>query len=1325
MIRRALLVEIGSDTAALPPVTPPAVSPPSQWVPNPRPSPALLPPSDLAVEVMVDAAKLTWTKSPQPGAATVVEGALDAGGVPGAWVEITRTGDATYTIALPAGAFWVRLKAVLNALESVYTNAVLANPRSSAELEQGLADVVAEQLAAEAARAQMVIDRQQADAQVALDAAADATAKAAAEAQARADAILNERNDWTAAVELEESTRQSEVESLATSLSLVSAGSGEQFDSRKIWYFDSELESWGGNGAPTIVDGWLRPANHASDPYVRSPTGLAIEGQSYRFVKLRIKKVGNPVWQGQVRWRKPGDGASTWSGPNTIPEPSFDANGVTAVSWQDIAWWPATIDQIRIDLSAAQTATDYFLVDWVAIGRPTPGAGVALVQDETAARQSADSAEALQRTTLAAQMRGTYEGTDAAQVTQGLVYSERQARVTAISAEATEREALASQVNDPNTGLPKAHSRITEVDITAANANSATANRVDIAEASLNAIGGNGTNALWSEYSYFPSSSPLPAAISKTAGITVDTVVTSLGVGGRMLRLRTTSANAGEEFRFSESTTDYNIPLGPGEYIVSYVAFGTVAGHQIRVDVIEDDGTQRPGIDAFLTTAPVRYSHRVTMDAATKNARLRVLANRSMVAGRTVYLDQLMIERAVGPSSSPSAWTVGPASRGVQVNASVLGATNAIVSQQGDDITALSNSLVTTNARIDNLPEVYVQPTMPPGTAYDVGDQWIDTSTPENKLHTWSGTQWIAGVTMQGATIFAQPTAPAANAVNDLWYDTSDSNKPHRWSGSAWVDVSDPRTSATAATVVSQQSQISQNASGLTTLSDSLNQVSASIGGKGSNVLRGEHSFFPAALPALYSTTGLTVDSVLTSQAFGGRALRLQITTTNVSEELSLSASTSDFNVPLQIGDYIVSYYAWSNVAGHQIRADVIEGGSVQRPGPATALTTQPVRYSHRITVGAGVSAGRLRFLPNRSGVSGRNVYLDRLMIEPVTGSSSTPSAWVPGSAVYQSQSNSSATQSLSVGLSDLGGVVSGHTSAITQVNLDLGDKADLSVTQGLRADVDSVTGKVNTGWFLALNANNKFAGVKLGNDGAISNAAFLFDGFDFITADGSFQITGGREITRAGGYMEVRGKPFGVNSEFMYWYGPEKANINDCNRSSAIHFKTVSGLNFSLGGILGGVITAGGQTTTLSAPVVYSTGAFGTNGAPITVNAAYAYSKTQSTNSTNGRFTAGSGTTSAVLELWRKIGTGAFQLVGSTTATGVMNIVSPGDATDVVTWNINGGINYTDNAGGTQNRTYELRLISRSLQAANHNGQGAILINREQQNTGVQTAEG
>ncbi|MGY7825233.1 hypothetical protein L1S17_28090, partial [Klebsiella pneumoniae] len=56
--------------------------------------------------------------------------------------------------------------------------------------------------------------------------------------------------------------------------------------------------------------------------------------------------------------------------------------------------------------------------------------------------------EAQARSTLAAQMRGSYDGSDLEKVTSGLLYQEKTARVTAIQAEVKARESLQTQFND-------------------------------------------------------------------------------------------------------------------------------------------------------------------------------------------------------------------------------------------------------------------------------------------------------------------------------------------------------------------------------------------------------------------------------------------------------------------------------------------------------------------------------------------------------------------------------------------------------------------------------------------------------------------------------------------------------------------------------------------------------------------------------------------------------------------------------------------------------------------------------------------------------------
>ncbi len=266
------------------------------------------------------------------------------------------------------------------------------------------------------------------------------------EATARAQALLTEKNERVADISNVNQTIQTTTESLAQQIGQISAGTGSQFDPAKIWYFDSTVEGWTGNGTPTIVDGWIRPANHATDPWVQSPGSLGVNSSSYRFVKLRIRKFGAPGWAGQLRWR--GTGGFNDTNMVTVAEPAYDANGIATLEFDNIPWLTeTTMNQFRLDLSTKQDATNYFLIDWVALGRPTPGAGMAALQQETTARVAGDQAESTARETLATQIRGGYTGDDPAKLASGLLYTERQARITAQEAEVTARTALEATVN--------------------------------------------------------------------------------------------------------------------------------------------------------------------------------------------------------------------------------------------------------------------------------------------------------------------------------------------------------------------------------------------------------------------------------------------------------------------------------------------------------------------------------------------------------------------------------------------------------------------------------------------------------------------------------------------------------------------------------------------------------------------------------------------------------------------------------------------------------------------------------------------------------------
>ncbi|RKD61655.1 hypothetical protein [Rhizobium sp. WW_1] len=201
--------------------------------------------------------------------------------------------------------------------------------------------------------------------------------------------------------------RADDYQALSDRMSLQSAGTDNQFDpaANALWTFDTTVLGWTGNGNPTVANGFLRPADHATDPYVLSPTGLGVVGNASRQIRARIRRTGAPVWEGIAWWKAASDAGWDIARQLVLSAPDFNLDGVALVTFNMA--WSGTIDQIRIDLSSAQTATDYFEFDWIAIGSPSPGASRAELAAEQQARASGDSANAQAITSLQAQLATT------------------------------------------------------------------------------------------------------------------------------------------------------------------------------------------------------------------------------------------------------------------------------------------------------------------------------------------------------------------------------------------------------------------------------------------------------------------------------------------------------------------------------------------------------------------------------------------------------------------------------------------------------------------------------------------------------------------------------------------------------------------------------------------------------------------------------------------------------------------------------------------------------------------------------------------------------
>ncbi|WP_410260319.1 hypothetical protein [Klebsiella pneumoniae] len=97
-----------------------------------------------------------------------------------------------------------------------------------------------------------------------------------------------------------------------------------------IWHFNNQTtEGWTGSAG---VPGGHRmagyaPADSATDPYITSPGGLAVDGAAYRFIMLRFRKTGKPVWAGEIRWVSAGENFNNTK-RYIVAEPEY------AMGWQ-------------------------------------------------------------------------------------------------------------------------------------------------------------------------------------------------------------------------------------------------------------------------------------------------------------------------------------------------------------------------------------------------------------------------------------------------------------------------------------------------------------------------------------------------------------------------------------------------------------------------------------------------------------------------------------------------------------------------------------------------------------------------------------------------------------------------------------------------------------------------------------------------------------------------------------------------------------------------------------------------------------------------------
>ncbi|HEL3804487.1 TPA: carbohydrate binding domain-containing protein [Stenotrophomonas maltophilia] len=532
----------------------------------------------------------------------------------------------------------------------------------------------------------------------------------------RANAILNEKLEREASVENLATTTQTQFESVAQQIGSVAAGSGTQFDSAKIWLFNTTVEGWTSNGTPTVVDGMLRPAN-STTAYAQSPAGLAIDSNAYRFIKTRIKRVGTPPWRGLVRWITDAD--QTWDDTKSllIAEPSFDANGIATVDISDIPWnGSSPIRAVRMALVIVQTAASYLLYDYVAVGRPSPGASVALVQEVQTALQQADQVIARSVTTLGVQMRGQYTGTDPAQLTSGLMYQEMQARVTADLAQVQRIFAMESRM-PTGSGQLASEARVNALQEATTSTTNALAQSITTINANLPAMIAQGSNMVLN--GGWDQGDNVGWSYSNLAGVSI----VAEGRSGKCLKV---DAPSGSRSVIANGAADRNMSVIVGKkyrvsaYYKTDAAYnGTSDNGKVRI------ANQNDGLIAGLGFLANRtdWTRLETVLTATTISALRVYINTNHTAG-TLWVDDVTVEEVtdvLANAEGLQALTTTVNNQGGQISSqaglisalrtdvdgkasnAALQSLQSQVTLQGNDITSLGTAMTNVTASLGNV----------------------------------------------------------------------------------------------------------------------------------------------------------------------------------------------------------------------------------------------------------------------------------------------------------------------------------------------------------------------------------------------------------------------------------------------------------------------------------------------------------------------------------------------------------------------------------------------------------------------------------------------
>lgn len=293
--------------------------------------------------------------------------------------------------------------------------------------------------------------------------------------------------------------------------------------------------------------------------------------------------------------------------------------------------------------------------------------------------------------------------------------------------------------------------------------------------------------------------------------------------------------------------------------------------------------------------------------------------------------------------------------------------------QDSQIATAISNA-ATAQSTADGKVTTFFGASAP--TAEGIGDLWFDTSD-KNKLHRWSGSSWVesrdtdiptaianaatAQATADGKIVtFVQDDAPTATATGDLWIDSNDNNKLYRWSGSAWIAVRDGGIDANTSAINVLDTTVTNLDGTVTALSASNTTLVSDLAAR-TKIQDESNDNIETEANADVETE--TLDNVTAALSTADQTLQTQITATDEtvtqqSTQLTSLSSSLD-TVIATTGTNATAIAANSTaVSGLDTRITSAEGSITSQASDITSLQSGLTTANSNITTNATAVSG-------------------------------------------------------------------------------------------------------------------------------------------------------------------------------------------------------------------------------------------------------------------------------------------------------------------------------------------------------------------------------